>query len=369
MKLLLKQLRVAAMIAADSFKDHKKTFHERFLEELEHDIPIVVRDVDDSFKLFLKNWIGYTGEAIKIFYSTDSQSFNTQEPYAIVEPNTPTITLKGLNNQERHYFLIENEKGEQIKVAERLIPFRGTLNFRDLGGYPTTDGRRTKWGKIYRSDHLRKFRKAEYPYFDTLNIKTICDFRGHSVAKRFPNNLPKNNNIKTHRLPIVSEGLEMRELRTKILRNELEDFDAKKILLHAYSEFIHHAVPRFKVVFNELKAGNYPILLHCTAGKDRTGFVSAIILSLLGVPKEIVFKDYLASNYFRKAETEKYLERGRIITKDVEKLLPLMEIQADYLQSAFDTIEREYGTVEEYIKQEMEFTAEEVEALREALLE
>ncbi|NJL12698.1 MAG: tyrosine-protein phosphatase [Microscillaceae bacterium] len=118
-----------------------------------------------------------------------------------------------------------------------------------------------------------------------------------------------------------------------------------------------------------LEEKNLPLLFHCTAGKDRTGFAAALLLSALGVCRDWIYADYLASNYFRREENIRIIRKARLVGIPSHLITPVMEVRAEYLEAAFEEIEKEYENVENYLHQVMGLNAEKIQRLRELYLE
>ncbi|WP_407483208.1 tyrosine-protein phosphatase [Elizabethkingia meningoseptica] len=242
---------------------------------------------------------------------------------------------------------------------KRKVYLEGAINFRDAGGYKTTDGKRVKWGRIYRSEALNKFTSNDTIKLKRLRIKTVFDFRGPYEIARAKDNLPKE--VKWINLPQGSENI----------GNNMPDLSNEKkldsLLITVYTDLSNMA-KRYEPVFHELLTSDRPILYHCTAGKDRTGLATALILYALGVPKSSIVEDYLASNYYRKPEINKVIT---VHTKDGIKTLPkiVQQVKAEWLEATFDAIIHQYGSIDLYLNKEMGIGPRQIEILRKRLLE
>jgi Protein tyrosine/serine phosphatase len=184
---------------------------------------------------------------------------------------------------------------ENLREDTRKLPFTGAHNFRDLGGYKTSDGKTVKWGKVYRSDNLHSLTDEDLKYMERLNIKSVVDFRSDEERNEEPDRLTPD--MTPILLPIKFEPEGVTENLTRDLTfgnldssNLLRDFNIilVKEFTEEYREFFRHIVDN----------GGEPFLLHCTAGKDRAGFGSAMILTVLGVPREKIIEDYLLTNTY-----------------------------------------------------------------------
>src|SRR5262245_10380934 len=185
----------------------------------------------------------------------------------------------------------------------RLLPFGGAKNFRDLGGYQTTDGRTIRWNVLYRSDALHKLTDADLSHLSALMLDRIIDFRVQHEKDREPDRLPGNMEIRVIALPILDSSTQAwHDSREEFVRN-LKKINPVSYMVRTNVELATRFTPEFKLFLQELlSASGHPVLFHCAAGKDRTGFAAAILLRILGVPREVVMQDYLLTNqYFMSA--------------------------------------------------------------------
>ena len=176
----------------------------------------------------------------------------------------------------------------------RVVPLEGCSNLRDLGGYRTTDGRRVRMGRVFRGASLAHLTDADLVRFGTLGIRIVCDLRGVRESGRAPSRLPGADTPDVVPLPIEPRiGASLRDL---LRREEATGEDTYALLQAAYSAYAGEHLPRYRALFALLLEGRVPLLFHCSAGKDRTGFGAALLLTALGVPREVVVADYLATN-------------------------------------------------------------------------
>ena len=179
-------------------------------------------------------------------------------------------------------------------MLPRLVPLEGCSNLRDLGGYRTADGRRVRMGLVFRSASLANLTDADLARFGTLGIRTVCDLRGVRESERAPSRLPGADAPDVVPLPIEPRvGASLRDL---LRREAATGEDTYALLQAAYSAYADEHLPRYRTLFALLLEGRLPLLFHCSAGKDRTGFGAALLLTTLGVPRDTVMADYLATN-------------------------------------------------------------------------
>ena len=281
------------------------------------------------------------------------------------------VSIAGLNGCFRHYFYLRWENAEGVLAGERRLPFAGTKNFRDLGGYRAADGRRIKWGRLYRSGRLDELTEDDRCYFSNLDIGVICDFRREDEQLKSPSRLPEGNNINMVCLPIAAgsnqrflEELESRQTSDEVMKGIMEDI---------YLDFARNQAKPFGEMFHHmLEVQNKGMLIHCTAGKDRTGFGTALILSALGVSRDTIMADYLlTTRYFPIDHEMQVMAQKYEIPVDfyIQTMRPVFEVRPQYLQTAFDEIERNYGTMENYMDQALGVSENMLKELRSKFLE
>ena len=258
---------------------------------------------------------------------------------------------------------------ENLREDTRKLPFTGAHNFRDLGGYKTSDGKTVKWGKVYRSDNLHSLTDEDLKYMERLNIKSVVDFRSDEERNEEPDRLTPD--MTPILLPIKFEPEGVTENLTRDLTfgnldssNLLRDFNIilVKEFTEEYREFFRHIVDN----------GGEPFLLHCTAGKDRAGFGSAMILTVLGVPREKIIEDYLLTNTYVSDHVDRKLLETELKTffrADSDNLRKINFVEERYIQAAFDTIDSHWGGMDQYISEGLNLTEEDIEKIRNYYLE
>lgn len=258
------------------------------------------------------------------------------------------------------------------KSKRRRLPFSGAKNFRDLGGYRTLDGRAVRWNFLYRSDSLHKLTDADLRYFSALLLDRIIDFRANHEREREPDRLPRDTDIRVIPIPILDASTRVWHNSRDELEKYIVTVDPVQYMRQANVELATRFTPEIRHFFRELLAANgCPVLFHCAAGKDRTGFAAAVLLRILGVSKEIVVEDYLLSNqyYLNAHRWELFLARLLKGERLAEVLHGFMQVAAAYLLAAFETIDRDYGSFENYVHNTLGLTEKDVERLKTSYLE
>ena len=265
------------------------------------------------------------------------------------------------------------DRPEAQRDAGRLVPLEGAHNFRDLGGYEASDGKRVKWGVLYRSDSLGELTDEDVATLSRLRLRRVVDFRSELERAQEADRLPENPGPIVAWSPISGEALDPKELQRKILTGDATEEEMAQLLVVANESFITEFGDVYAEFLRNLaEAENLPTLFHCTAGKDRAGFGAALALMAVGVPRETIMQDYLKTNAYTAEHTESRLRLIRWVSlfrADPDALRPLFEARPEYLQAAFDTIDAQYGSTEAYLRDGLGIDAETRERLRANLLE
>lgn len=257
--------------------------------------------------------------------------------------------------------------GEQMlpPVAERIVPLRNVLNFRDLGGYPAADGRRVQWGKLYRSADLSRMDGKDLRYARSLGIAWICDLRTSEEARRYPSPRIESEVNELLSFMASADPGELAAAASGMTVNMLADMNRQMV---GYTKLAARFMRRL------LDQQGASILFHCAAGKDRTGFVSWLILQALGVDRKYILSDYTLTNRFAERLKGGMDEGDPVWAKTMERLpedvrTALLEAKPSYLQAAFDELDRKYGNFETYWTSGLGLTAEELRQLRDQYLQ
>jgi len=250
----------------------------------------------------------------------------------------------------------------------RLLPMDGAHNTRELGGYKTTDGKSVKWGMLFRSDKLSDISETDQEYLQALGIKKIVDFRSEEEKTEDPDIIPTG--ISYVEMPISVDGA-MRSKIEAVLKGET-DREVESFLIDANREFVTNYTDVYENFLRGLIDEDAPTLFHCTAGKDRAGFAAAISLIALGVSREDVIKDYMKTNAFTEDRIEEILDQIKLMSlyqADAEILRPLIGVEQIYIETAFETAEEQYGSLENFIRDGLNISDEDIQKLRNKFLE
>ena len=222
----------------------------------------------------------------------------------------------------------------------RHLNLAGASNFRDLGGYPTSDGRIVRWRQIFRSNHLGHLTDDDIAVMRGLGVRSAFDFRGTEERTAALCGMP---DIDVHSLPV--EPTVVAALRAiAAAGTPLSTDHAVDVMRDSYRSYVQQNTRHFRTLFAHLLEDRAPLVIHCTAGKDRTGFACALILHTLGVADDVISEDYLLTNrYYRRDPAP-----SSDLPDDVKQVLG--SVQESFLAAAFEAIDADYGDLETYLR-------------------
>ena len=261
------------------------------------------------------------------------------------------------------------EQGDSV----RKLPFDGAHNFRDLGGYRTADGKRLRWGMLYRSDKLSDLSANDEQYLELLDIRRIVDFRSETERSEEPNRIAPDSSIAIVNKPIAVDAAAVDQIKDRIAASDATAQEMGQLLIDANRQMVEDFTPVYRDYMQELlQADSYPTVFHCTAGKDRTGLAAALVLSAVGVPRETVMQDYLATNQYTAEHIDKMvmlIKVGSLFRANSEAVRALFAVNESYLNEAFAAIDEHYGSLDNYLSSGLGLGTEERAKLRNLLLQ
>ena len=222
----------------------------------------------------------------------------------------------------------------------RHLELEGASNFRDLGGYPARSGRMVRWRQIFRSNHLGHLTEADIEVVRGLGVRSAFDFRGLEERAAA---VCAVKEIAVHSLPI--EPSVVAALRARLAAGSLSAADALEIMRESYRNYVRLNTHSFRALFGHLLAERAPLVIHCTAGKDRTGFACALVLHALGVAEDVIAEDYLLTNRFYRRDPSSSTD----LPEDVRQAIG--SVQASFLTAGFEAVQADYGDLENYLRE------------------
>ena len=292
-----------------------------------------------------------------------------------------------------------------VDKDKRFIPMEGTLNTRDIGGYPAADGKQVVWGKIFRSANLAQISEHDVDVLTQRNIKTVIDFRGPKEARDDPDHLPAGAQYINS--PVMGDAkgdaLDRARIESLLAKENMPPgmYDEQKVLavgpyyrmlalVNNYGTADHmQRIKGYKPLFQALlkMPEDQSILYHCTGGRDRTGVGTALFLRTLGVPDAKIKEDFVASNYYLQPDRDNpdstaytkfksanlFIQppenkRFQALAKDLgttpSQIRNAVVLKPELLDKLFAGIDRDYGSFDNFLQQEMGIGPQEVATLR-----
>lgn len=266
-----------------------------------------------------------------------------------------------------------------VSTIDRHLPLEGASNFRDFGDYIVPGGRVTR-GRLFRSDRLSLLTPADFDLLNALNLSWVIDLRRESETQRDPTVWQGQSGPELWHLPLIQDNTSGRNALQQIADDPQKRNSAQgaiEVMSNLYRDLINmpHARSQYGKVFQRMADEGSPgLVVHCSAGKDRTGVLVALIQLALEVSEEDVIEDFMLTNRYYDgerlmAERSSQLLEHEGIDLGEEALLPVFTIRRDYIESALDEIERTWGGVSNYLFQGIELSEQTLVNLRQQLIE
>jgi protein-tyrosine phosphatase len=318
---------------------------------------------------------------VTVYASSSADLIDDPKPVAVLRKSPAEVSVPG--RLGRVYFHLKPENGPNRVVSIRRLPLEGAVNFRDVGGYRTTDGKYVRWGRIYRSDHLVDLTEKDYEYLSGLGIKLVCDLRTGFERQRSPTAW-QGEKPEFLIAPIgddASIGASMAKLKAtfesgadpaEYLRTQRAGSNDS-----GYADMLFAYHEQYARVLHRLATSNDPALTHCTGGADRTGVYAALLLATLGVPRDVIVSDYLLTR-------ENFLDEkhSEATAKNMQSILGLDRppdanflriltggMSSDRIETMFRTIDTKYGSFDAFLKDGLQLSQTDLVSLRQRLLQ
>lgn len=335
---------------------------------IEPDVPAsVTRRANDHLHIQWQE----PGESVAIYASTKPEETNSQRLVTTVTGSNEVV-LTDLDPAQRFYFRLVFADGRTLTTAERSLPLKNAVNFRDLGGYGTEDGRFVKWGHIYRAGNLHRLSAADQEYLQHLDLKLVCDLRSARASRQRPDRFLPDLANKRHHLPMrnPSRLFGLQAIGAALFRPSA----LNRLMVKGYIKLVIEG--NTAVIATTLSQlahpDNLPCLIHCAAGKDRTGIVIALLLALLGVSEATIIADYSLSNAYYDDFASAIEPNIRPFTRwgfSSHSLYPLHIAHPQTLQDTFAYIREEYGSILGYLSGRVGLESKTISQIQANLLE
>ena len=284
------------------------------------------------------------------------------------ESGNGCVKITGLDPTARHYYHVKDEDGSRLLTAERRVVLEGAVNFRDIGGYKTNDGREVKWGKVFRSDGLARLTEKDHLALLRIGIERVFDFRTSAEVSEAPDKLPEDGSITHVNLPVTHGKFDFVDAMTRLKQGD-SSWLTPDFMVNGYIRNIEEFASVWGEVINCVAdSKGQAQLFHCTGGKDRTGTCAALILLMLGVDEETVIKDHQLSNTYIADMLPGIFKLIASYGVDPDKLVPYLTAPIECIQALLDHLQNNYKSVSDYLAKKAGVKKETQELLKEKLL-
>ncbi|MFC4907266.1 tyrosine-protein phosphatase [Actinomadura gamaensis] len=307
----------------------------------------VTQGADGTYTI---SWQAPDAGNVTVTATTDASGGGTPRPVGSGGA-TGTLTASGLPSAARWYFRLVPANGVPLVVADRSLHLPHARNLRDVGGYRTADGHWVRMGVLYRSNKLSDLDQNDLTTLAADRIRLVVDLRNGQERRDAPDKLPAGASYQVADLIDLSKGLPTAPDLTLALLLALPRLlssseDAEQNLGYRLMVNAPSAQAAYHDLLTSLAAQPDPALFHCTAGKDRTGWGAAVLLTLLGVDRATVYSDYLASNTYYGADS----------------------VRANWLDAAFAEVDRSFGSFDDYVRKGLGLSDATIATLKSRLL-
>lgn len=313
--------------------------------------------------------VSWQGAGAVDLYLADKAGASTADARLVSANDRDGHEAVAVTGPARPYFLLRDRAdGSVVEVAERLVPLEQGSNFRDIGGYAGAGGRHVRWGLIFRSGATPMLTADDKAEIHALGLSNLLDLRSDEERQIAPTKI---------------DGVQYRAVGYSMMAM-MKPGTLPSNGTAIYRNFPEFLAPQMRILFTMLERDEGPVAYNCSAGQDRTGFATAVVLSALGVPRETIVKDYLLSTGYRRPQWE-MPKIDPVLYKDnpvaqmfahyqqagvASQPQPLVEADGTpFLMGAFDEIDARWGSVDNYLKQEIGLTDSDIEKLRSRYLQ
>lgn len=257
------------------------------------------------------------------------------------------------------------------KTFSRLVPLGGGINFRDLGGYRSRDGRTLKWRKLLRCGHLAALTDADLDALEAMGVSRVHDFRREDEQSQSPTRSVRAEIIDDYQMSIgdISRFWEF------LAEGALSAETSHQLVVNSYRNCIETVIPAYSRFMRYLVDTDGGVdVFHCSAGKDRTGMAAALVLAALDIPRRTIVEDYLLTLEYYNSDKLIAIVEGHLRDAGVEKwdrswLIPYCSVHADNINGFLDAIDQSYGNIKNYLEQGLGISSQDLEKLKDKYLQ
>lgn len=249
----------------------------------------------------------------------------------------------------------------ETSAHQRVIDLKGSTNTRDIGGYPAAGERIFRWETIYRSDNLSKLTEDDFRILEEMGVKTVIDLRTNREHEQSPTKWQGDQPPVFYHFPIGDSRNDWFNTQRRMMQKKrFTEEESREHMAAGYRMFAAAGSESFERLMDVLlDPSSYPVLIHCTAGKDRAGVAVALIQEAVGVDRETIMQEFLLTNEVsRAAEKAELLSRQRVDSAGTWRIgkspsasawFPIIGAQPEMLEAFYAGIEESYGSVDAFL--------------------
>jgi protein-tyrosine phosphatase len=257
--------------------------------------------------------------------------------------------------------MLSNSAFADDHEPDQIINLKGTTNTRDIGGYLTDDLSTVRYGQIIRSENLSRLTPSDFQKLEEIGVKTVIDLRTDKEHNQAPTVWVGDNPPQFHHFPVGDSQDEWFKAQRKMIKkNRFTQKQALEHMVEGYRVIAETASPSYqKLMAVALDESNWPILIHCNAGKDRAGIAVTLLLEALGVDREIIMDEFLLTNEVgRTQEKAALIAKKRNISRSGSKLnkspsaeawMPIVGVDAEMLEAFYASVDEQYGSMDAFL--------------------
>jgi len=244
---------------------------------------------------------------------------------------------------------------------DRVIHLKGTTNTRDIGGYQTSDHRTLRWRQIIRSENLSRLTADDFHQLEEMGVKTVIDLRTDREAEQSPTVWQGEHPPQFYHFPIGDAHNDWFNAQRKLIKsNRFTEEESLQHMVEGYRMIAAEGPPSFHKLMDVVRdQSNWPILIHCSAGKDRAGVATALILEALGVDRATIMEDFLLTNEIGRSE-----EKSVVLAKERKKSgsgksfgrgpsasawFPIVGVRPEMLEAFYASVDEQYGSMDAFL--------------------
>jgi len=250
-----------------------------------------------------------------------------------------------------------------VLAYERVIDLEGTTNTRDIGGYQTGDHGTLRWRQIIRSENLSRLTASDFQTLEDIGLKTVIDLRTNKEHDKSPTVWQGDKPPQFFHFPVGDANNDWFKAQRRMMkRNKFTEEQSLELMVEGYRMIAEEGPPSYqKLMEVVLDQSNWPILIHCNAGKDRAGVAIALIMESLGVDREIIMQEYLLTNKLGRTE-----KKAILLSKESKKLgrgskfgkgsspsawSPIVGVRAEMLEAFYTSVDEKYGSMDAFLSE------------------